>query len=96
MTDMVARIQDKDLERVMKALANRRRLAALRIIKKRKEISVGDLAEALRLSFKATSKHLALLVGAGILEKEQRSIQMFFSLAPDMPEPGKRIVSLLN
>ncbi len=86
---------DKDLERVMKALANRRRIAAIRIIKKRKEINVGDLAEALRISFKATSKHLAVLVGAGIVDKEQRSVQMFFWLAPDMPEAGKRIVSLI-
>ena len=88
--------KDKELERVMKALANKRRLATLRIIKKRKEINVGYLADSLKLSFKATSKHLAILVGAGLLEKEQRSLQMFFSLSPTMPEAGKRILALID
>ncbi len=83
------------LERVMKALANRRRLAALRIIKKRKKITVGDLAESLNLSFKATSKHLALLTGAGILEKEQQSINMFFWISADMPESARPVLALL-
>ena len=79
----------------MKALANRRRLVSLRIIKQQKEISVGDLAEQLKLSFKATSKHLAVLTGAGILDKEQRSSQMFFSISQYLPEAAKRIISLL-
>jgi DNA-binding transcriptional ArsR family regulator len=86
----------QDLERVMKALANRRRLSALHIIKARREINVGDLAEALKLSFKATSKHLAVLTGAGLLEKEQRSLQMFFSISPDIPEAAKRVLRLMD
>jgi DNA-binding transcriptional ArsR family regulator len=91
----VVRKSDVELERVMKAFANRRRIAAVRIIKHKKEMTVGNLSDELRLSFKATSKHLSVLTAAGILDKEQRSIQMFFSLAPDMPESARRIVALL-
>ncbi len=87
---------DKDLERVMKALANRRRIAAVRFIRKRKEANVGSVAESLKLSFKATSKHLAVLVNAGILDKEQRSIEMYFWLSPEMPEAAKRVVMLIE
>lgn len=83
------------LERTMKALANRRRIIILRIIHNHKEINVGDLAERLRLSFKATSKHLGVLVGADILEKEQRSSEMFFSISRSLPEAARRVISLL-
>jgi DNA-binding transcriptional ArsR family regulator len=87
--------QDIELEKIMKALANRRRLAAVRLIKRKKEMTVGAISDELRLSFKSTSKHLSLLVAADILEKEQRSIHMCFRLASDMPESARRIVALL-
>lgn len=48
----------KEYERILKALANRRRLAILRHIRREKEARVGDIASAIRLSFKATSRHL--------------------------------------
>ncbi len=86
---------EKELERTLKALANRRRLAILRAIKKRKEASVGSIAETIKLSFKATSRHLASLFSADIVEKEQRSVQMFYRLADDLPEYVRKILSLL-
>ncbi len=92
---MGAKGSEKEMERVLKALANRRRLAILDYIRQKKEASVGVVAEHMKLSFKATSKHLALLVAAGALDKEQRSSQMFFRLAPDMPEAARRILSLI-
>ena len=92
---MAVGAKEKELERVLKALANRRRLAILVFLKKQKEASVGRIAEELKLSIKATSKHLALLAGVGILDKEQRSTQVFFSVAPDSPEASKRVMHLL-
>ena len=85
--------KDKRLERLLKALANRRRLAMLRYIKEHREATVGEIAQHMKLSFKATSKHLALLVLADLLEKEQRSVQMFFSVSPAMPDIARRILS---
>ena len=87
--------KDKELEKVLKALANRRRLAIVRYIRQEREASVGQVAEHMRLSFKATSKHLALLTGSGILDKEQRSVQMFFWIPRDIPELARRVLSLL-
>ncbi|MDP2655496.1 MAG: metalloregulator ArsR/SmtB family transcription factor [bacterium] len=89
------RISEKELERTMKALANRRRLAILRFLKKEGKASVGDIAEEIRLSFKATSKHLGILLSAGIVDREQRSLQMFYILSSDLPAPARPIVSLL-
>ena len=82
-------------ERVFKALANRRRIAIVLYLKKHKEAMVGEIAEAIRLSFKATSKHLNILAGSNILEKEQRSLQMFYRLSGEMPSATRSIIFLL-
>ena len=91
--DMGVSSKDKEFERIFKALANQRRLAMLRYIKEHREASVGEIAEHMKLSFKATSKHLALLVAADLLEKEQRSVQMFFSLSPSIPDIARRALN---
>lgn len=88
-------MQEKEVERVMKGLANRRRLAILRYLRQEKKAAVGDIAEEINLSFKATSKHLGLLVAAGILDREQLGLQMFYYLAHDMPKAARLIISLL-
>ena len=79
----------------MKALANRRRLAILRFLKTKKEASVGDIAEEIKLSFKATSKHLGVLSAASIVDREQRSLLMFYCFSLDLPLPARSIISLL-
>jgi DNA-binding transcriptional ArsR family regulator len=79
----------------MKALANRRRLAILRFLKTKKEASVGDIAEEIKLSFKATSKHLGILFATSLVDREQKSLQMFYHLSPDCPLPARSIISLL-
>ena len=71
---------EKELEKILKALANKRRIAILKFIKKSGRVSVGEIADAIKLSFKATSKHLMILSNADILEKEQISLTMFYFL----------------
>lgn len=79
----------------MKALANRRRLAILKYLKSEKEASVGDIAEEIRLSFKATSKHLGVLSAVGIVDREQRSLQMLYHLASSLPPGARPILAIL-
>ncbi len=89
---------DRDLsglERIIKAFANRRRLGIVRHLKKNKEATVGDIADAIKLSFKATSKHLAILSAAGIVEREQRSLQMFYKNATGLPVSARTVISIL-
>ncbi len=83
------------MERSLKALANKRRLAILRFIKNEKEANVGDIASEIKLSFTATSKHLSTLASADILDREQRGLQMFYRIALNLPESARRIISLL-
>ena len=68
----------KKLEKLIKSVANQRRLAILSFLKKEKEASVGDIAEHLRLSFKSTSKHISVLFAADLLEREQEWKVFFF------------------
>ena len=74
-------MKEQELERVLKALANRRRLAILRCLKYKGRKSVGDIAQEIKLSFKATSKHLMILANVDILEKEQISLVVLYGLS---------------
>lgn len=58
-------------EKVLKALANRRRLAIVQFLHTKDHASVGDIAEHIRLSFAATSRHLRTLAAADLVENEQ-------------------------
>jgi len=64
----------------------------LAYLKKEKEVRVTDIAEAIELSFKATSRHLNLLAGVDILEREQRSLEVFYRIAKDLPPPAKSMI----
>lgn len=73
------------MERQLKVLANRRRLAILNLLRRKREMSVSDIAEAIRLSFTSTSKHLNMLERAAFVEKEQRSLNVFYRIAQPAP-----------
>lgn len=85
----------RELERALKALANRRRLAILAYLKAEREAPVGEIAGAIRLSFKSTSKHLAVLFAADLVDRDQRELQMFYHLAAPPPLAARSIISLL-
>ncbi len=72
----------KKLEKILKAVANRRRVAILAYLKKNKEAKVGDIAEKIHLSFNATSKHLGVLFAANLVDRDQHSLEMWYRLIP--------------
>ena len=82
----------KAFERVLKAHANKRRLAIIKFLREKKEAAVGDIASAIQLSFKATSKHLGVLYACDVVEREQRSLQMYYRL-PSKPDPVAKYIS---
>lgn len=88
-------MKDKEIERNMKALANNRRLAILRLLKHKKAATVGDISEEIKLSLKSTSRHLSVLFSADILEREQKGLQVFYCLAGGISESARRILALL-
>ena len=86
----------KELERIFKVFGNRRRIAIVVYLRKKKEATVGDVAEHINLSFKATSKHLIILANAGVVESEQRSLQMFYTISKDLSTTVRAILSILS
>ena len=83
----------KSYERLLKALANRRRLAILRYLQKEREARVTEIARTIKLSFKATSRHLQQLASVDILEREQRSVDVFYRIGRNLPPPGRAILA---
>lgn len=88
-------MKDKELEKIFKALANRRRLLILNFLKKKKRANVGEIAEAIKLSFKSTSRHLNVLTSAGILDKEQSSLYVFYSFSSEQNEVLKIVLGII-
>lgn len=81
----------KETERILKALANKRRIIIVQWLHKDPPMSVGDLSKKLKLSFKSTSKHLAVLRAASIIEAEQSGLVMNYRLAQPL-HPITRLV----
>ena len=67
-------------ERILKALANRRRLAIVQFLNTKGPVSVGAIAEHIRLSYAATSRHLRVLAAADLVESEQANTTVNYSL----------------
>jgi DNA-binding transcriptional ArsR family regulator len=85
----------KELERQLKALANKRRLAILKFLKKKGQAPVGEIAAEIGLSFKATSRHLAVLASADIVDKEQKGLLVFYHLSSVQKSITKYLISIL-
>lgn len=83
----------KSLEKILKTLANKRRLAIICYLKKRHESRVGDIAKAINLSFTSTSKHLIRLYNADILERDQKNLEMWYKLASKQDNVANYIIS---
>ena len=92
---VMTKLKMKEIEKTLKSLANKRRLCIIQFLKKGKEASVGELAGAIKLSFRSTSRHLAILTSVDILEKEQRSIQVYYRLSSKRSPTLTHILSLL-
>lgn len=85
----------KELEKVLKAVANKRRIDIMRFIKSKREVTVGDISEEVRLSFKATSKHLRVLYLAGFVEREQSGVQVMYRISNDLSDAARKALNLL-
>jgi DNA-binding transcriptional ArsR family regulator len=74
----------KKLERILKAASNRRRFNILAHLRKEKELTVGVISERLHLSFKSTSRHLSILFASDLVERTQRSSEVFYRLGDNL------------
>ncbi len=85
----------KKTEKILKALANFKRLCIVQVLRDSKEKFVGEIADDIDLSIRATSKHLKILSAVDIVEKDQRGPQIFYTLSPGMDSISKYIIGSL-
>ncbi len=88
-------METREMERMLKALANKRRLAILKFLNRAGEATVGTIAEKIKLSFKATSRHLSVLASADTLAKEQRSVEVYYRIDERVHKIVRDIIALL-
>ncbi len=86
----------KQLERILKGLANRRRLAIIKLLAHRKELPVASIADHIRLSFTSTSKHLSLLHQLDVVERRQESLTVYYCLSDTPPPVVKLLLSTIS
>ena len=85
----------KEYEKILKALANARRLRILKYLKEKKRAPVGTISGHIKLSFKSTSRHLAILFSVGIVDREQENLSMLYSLNKPLPSLAKLVVDII-
>lgn len=86
----------KEVENILKSLGNRRRLEIIRLLRDKGEHAVGMIAEDIGLSIRSTSRHLAVLRSAGILDKDQRGLEVWYRMASGLADISKTIISFLK
>ena len=91
---MMVSMKEKELEKILKALANKRRISILKYLKSESSASVGDIADEIKLSFRATSKHLMMLSRADIVGKEQVSLTMVYGLEKEKHPIVQKLLEL--
>ena len=86
----------KQLEKLFKGLANRRRLAIIRLLASKRELPVADIARSINLSFTSTSKHLGLLRQLDVVDRRQESLTVYYRLAEPLPHAVKLVLSIIS
>ncbi|OGY99407.1 MAG: hypothetical protein A2945_00945 [Candidatus Liptonbacteria bacterium RIFCSPLOWO2_01_FULL_52_25] len=86
----------KQLERIFKGLANRRRLAIIQLLSKKKELPVAEIAREIHLSFTSTSKHLGMLRQLDILDRRQESLTVYYRLASPLPPVVRLVLATIS
>ncbi len=85
----------KNMTKIIKALANERRLLILRYLKQEGMTTVTEISEIIKLSFKSTSRHLSILRQVGIVQTEQVRREIFYSINKEIPISSRVIIDLL-
>lgn len=78
---------------VFRALANINRLKIIQMLSGGHKMNVGDIAAELKISFKATSNHLAILKNLDVVEAQGAAGHVFYSLNPRMANDFRKILN---
>ncbi len=86
-------MNQKNLVKIFKAMGNERRFLILGNLMQKKELSVGQIAELIDLSFKSVSRHLSVLYGADLIEVRQSGLNRFYSIKEGLSRDIKNFLT---
>ena len=81
------------LEAQLRAVANARRLGILAYVKKNQSVTVGEIADAVRLKRPSASQHLRILTSAGMLQYTKRGLCITYRLSLNYEAPITKILT---
>lgn len=67
---------NRELERIIKGIANHRRIQILNLLYKEPELSVSEISEKLKSEFKNISAHITKLAFAGLVAKRSDGVSI--------------------
>ncbi len=85
---------DKRWITIFKTLGNINRIKIIRILFNGKSMTVTKISEELKISLKATSRHLIIMQNLDILESEGKDGFVHYSLSKDIPEDFKKVLKI--
>jgi len=86
--------QVKKSEKILKALANAKRLKIINLLDKYKELDIGTISKLIDLHYKTTAKHLDNLASAGLIKKARTGLWMRNIFDPSIKKLLRFIESL--
>jgi DNA-binding transcriptional ArsR family regulator len=84
------------LEKIFRAMGNRKRLEILRLLSQKRELSLNVLSDRIKLSPKATFGHVNRLFQLGILEKERQGNNMFYKISRSPPKLVRTLFAFIK
>jgi len=79
---------------IFKVLANRKRLAIIKLLANGKEFTVSEIAPEIHVTFTGTSKHLILMRNLDVLESDGKAGHVYYSLNKNLPADLKAAIHL--
>jgi len=70
---------------IFRVLANINRLKIIEMLSDGRKMNVSEISQVLKISFKATSNHLAILKNLEVLESQGTAGHVFYSLNAQLP-----------
>lgn len=80
---------------VFRALANINRLKIIQMLSDGRKMNVTDISVELKISFKATSNHLAILRSLDVLEAQGTKGHVLYSVNSSMPKDFRTAIDLI-
>jgi DNA-binding transcriptional ArsR family regulator len=79
---------------IFKAFGNINRLNIVKLLARRRVMTVSEIADELEISFVATSRHLIILHNLDVLSNVGRHGHVYYSLNSKIPEDLKKTIKL--